>query len=291
LAKEKRSVRVGVDKLLSNQNGRALNGRAGAVDHNATNHVLAADRWPSIITAPTRPFWFGPEIVKRITRGHSFCLSKDEVRKANSSSGLSLMIWHGSPHPRDFTNAQVGAAMLTCFDRSYRGFQLREVLVQADCLEQYEGMRNAGACYFDPFKGYCGYFPQVDATRFSEEARNAGMTRELARTQVGSWLGSMFLSYAPPKFGLSASQQRLVLSALAGGTGQELAERLGISLFAVKKSWRDIQDKVVASDPNLVRDDAHGNGRTAGREKKQHLLAYFREHLEELRPYSQKINR
>jgi hypothetical protein len=77
----------------------------------------------------------------------------------------------------------------------------------------------------------------------------------------------------------------LLLTALHGGTDEELADELGISLSAVKKSWQLIYERVSGCDPELV-PDAHldeGNSER-GKTKKQRLLAYLREHMEELRP-------
>ena len=84
----------------------------------------------------------------------------------------------------------------------------------------------------------------MDACNFSDEPRNVGMTRELALTHGASWVGTLFL-YAPPRIGLSRSEQRLLLSAFTqGGTDEELSANLAISVFAVKKAWRSIYDRV-----------------------------------------------
>jgi|SRR5665213_613462 len=63
---------------------------------------------------------------------------------------------------------------------------------------------------------------------------------------------------------------------------------LGTSLPAVKKIWVSIYRRVEECLPELVPDllpsDIPAAGR--GREKRRHLLAYLREHPEELRPVS-----
>ena len=86
----------------------------------------------------------------------------------------------------------------------------------------------------------------------------------------------------------------MLLRALGGGTDQELRDDLGISLSSVKKMWRSAYDRVAACLPeliprNLVADD-NGNSER-GKEKKQHLMGYLREHPEELRPVSRKLLR
>ena len=125
---------------------------------------------------------------------------------------------------------------------------------------------------------------------FESEPRNTGMSRDLAASLGGSWVGSLFIDYAPPQFCFSRSEQRLLSSALRGGTDEELGHELGISLAAVKKTWRVIYDRVAECRPELVPTNAPSEEWTQdrGKQKKQRLLAYVREHPEELRPVSRK---
>jgi hypothetical protein len=105
-------------------------------------------------------------------------------------------------------------------------------------------------------------------------------------------VGSLFL-YAPPQFGFSRSGQRLLSSALEGGTDEEVSDKLGISIFAVKKTWPVIYDRVAACLPGLVPANSQTDVWTQnrGKQKKQRLLSYLREHPEELRPVSRKLLR
>jgi hypothetical protein len=153
-------------------------------------------------------------------------------------------------------------------------------------------MCNAGALYFDPFQGSYGSFPEIHAHNFLDEPRNVGMTRDLVITRGGSWVFSLF-RYTQPRLSLSPSEQRLLHSALSGGTDEELSDMLAISLFAVKKSWRAIYERMAVRLPELVPDRSEIDGRTPsrGKQKKQRLLAYLREHPEELRPVSRRLLR
>jgi hypothetical protein len=113
-----------------------------------------------------------------------------------------------------------------------------------------------------------------------------GMTGKVARSRVGAWVGSLFV-YQAPRCGFRPSEQRLRLAAQGGGTDQELANDLRISLSAVKKAWLLIYNRVsthlLSLFPNGVAIQEEGE---RGREKKQHLIAYLRNHPEELRPAS-----
>jgi hypothetical protein len=205
--------------------------------------------------------------------------------RCDATVGLNLLVWHCTTHPEDFKRVELLTAVMTAFEQAYRGFQLRELLQQADCLEHLHGMCNAGALYFDPLQGSYGSLPEINAHSFLAEPRNVGMTRDLVITRGGSWVG-LFFVYTPPRLGLSPSEQRLLHSAFSGGTDEELSDMLGISLFAVKKSWRAIYERVAEPLPELVPDRSEIDGQTPsrGKQKKQRLLAYLREHPEELRP-------
>jgi len=180
---------------------------------------------------------------------------------------------------------------MTHFDQIFRGFRLREVVGQADCIEQYSAMRDAGAFYFDRVRIAYVNYPELDAGNFSDEPRACGLTRDLAFTHGASWVASLFVSYLPPRLGLSRSEQRLLLAAWDGATDEQLSNKLGISIHAVKMRWRMIYDRVAACLPDLVADSSRVDGemRGRGREKKQRLLDYVRKHPEELHPVSRKL--
>ena len=254
--------------------------------------VLVSDDFPRELKS-TPLFWFGPELVKRIAGGTSPLLSDAQVRDANSTLGLNLLVWHNTIHPEDVIRAEVGTAAMTSFEQHWRGFRLREVIGQADTLQQLYGVRNCGGLYFHRAENRYGNFPSVSAQDFRSEPRNYGMSHELALSDGhgASWVGSLFVYYTPPQFCFNRSEQRLLSSALDGGTDEELGDELSISLSAVKKTWRMIYDRVAACRPELAPTNSPSEEWTQdrGKQKKQRLLAYVREHPEELRPVSRKL--
>jgi hypothetical protein len=88
-------------------------------------------------------------------------------------------------------------------------------------------------------------------------------------------------------FGLSESEQRLLVSALTGVPDEQLAETLGVLLSAIKKRWISIHRCVQDAKPELTPTDVPASGR--GKEKRCHLLAYVRDHPDELGPVSRKL--
>ncbi len=109
--------------------------------------------------------------------------------------------------------------------------------------------------------------------------------REDAFTPGPSHATAIFL-YTPPRFYFTDAERDLLHHALPGATDALLAERLGISLTAIKKRWNAIYERVSVVDPELLvqaADRAVWAGRR-GAEKRRRLLVYLRDHLEELRP-------
>jgi hypothetical protein len=232
-------------------------------------------------------FWIGPELAKQVCRGKSPVLSNAEVRQANSTNGLNCVIWQLCLHAQDTLRLDVSNYVMSTFLQVHRGFVIKEMIcLQAIFPEELQWFASAGALSVDHRTG-----SYVD---IADEVMNRphvfGLTRELAASHLGTWLGSLF-TCASPRFGFRPSEKRQLLSALIGVTDEELAEDLTVSLSAVKKAWRSIYDRTT---PYLFMSDGPEDGHETqerGRGKKQRLLSYLREHPEELRPHSPKLSR
>jgi DNA-binding CsgD family transcriptional regulator len=235
----------------------------------------------------TPPFiWIGPELIKRIIRGISPLLSDKQMRQANANGGLNLVTWVGAFNADHLQSAEGLAAMIPAFVDAHRGFLLKEITAHAMTLENLGGAIRSGGLFFNPADGR--YVESLDRPLHEVFAAPhvIGLTRELAMARVGTWVGSLFV-YQPPRFGFRPSEQRLLLAALEGGTDEELADKLDISLSAVKKTWRSIYERVTAGNSELIADQLPAESTSErGKEKKQRLLAYLREHPEEVRPAS-----
>jgi len=252
--------------------------------------VFISDEFLQKIKTPPF-FWIGPELAKRVTRGESPLLSDQEVRRANSSTGLNCVIWQLCLRPEHTKRPDVCNHVMSTFLHEHRGFAIKELIaLQAIFEEELQWIPAAGALSVDRRRGI--YAEKVDETGQELLARPHvfGLTRELAVSRMGTWLGSLF-TYQSPRFGFRPSEKRLLLSALRGGTDEELSEELTVSLSAVKKAWRSIYDRA-APYLFVFNEDCSeiGNGTAErGKGKKQRLLSYLREHPEELRPHSPKL--
>jgi hypothetical protein len=230
-------------------------------------------------------FWIGPELTRRISCGHSPLLSDKQVREANANGGVNITIWQDAQHVRDMHRIDVLNSFLITFHELHRGFQLKEIVAQGSTDLTLAGIPRAGYLFIS--KGDGKYTETMDKPpqELIREPHMTGLTRELAPSRLGTWAGTLFV-YQPPLFAFSPGEQRLLLTALLGGTDEDLADELCISLSAVKKVWHSVYERVSARDPELVPcPGSTEEGVTErGKMKKQRLLAYLRDHPEEIRP-------
>lgn len=235
--------------------------------------------------------WIGPEIVCRVSQGNSPLLSDKEVAEANTHGGLNLIGWHGATSIEDAARPEVLNFVFSSFVDLHRGFLIKELLGQADSPEVLQGIRNSGGHFYDPeLRTFVSSIPG-SADEVARRPHLMGSTRELAL--AGTWLsGSAIFSYQAPRFLFSRSEQRLLQAAMQGSTDTELSQQLGISASSVRRCWLSIYDRLAERAPEVLGQSAapeHENANAVrGKGKKYRLLAYLREHAEELRPILRK---
>jgi len=234
-------------------------------------------------TPPLR--WIGPAIVERVLEGGTAVLSDAEVARANARGGLNLFGWHAATSVADAKRPDVLNFTFTRFIRLHRGFLIKELLGQADGPEVLQSMRNSGGCFYNP--ALQTFVPAMPGT-IEEMCRRPhliGSTRELAL--AGTWLaGSALFEYQAPRFFFSRSEQRLLHAAAEGSTDIELAQHLDVSASSVRRCWLSIYARVAARAPEVLGEATRSESGSAarGKGKKHRLLAYVRDHPEELRP-------
>jgi hypothetical protein len=232
-------------------------------------------------------FWAGPEITKRIVCGTSPVLTNKQVRHGNSKAGLNLIVWEGVVRASYFTEPEAHHTMLAGFLETHRGFHLKELLGHGTNELGLEATFRMGNLFLSSVNGTYIDHMEKTAQELLSVPHFIGISRELALRRIGTWIGSLFIC-EPPQLGLRPSEQRLLLTALRGGRDEDLAHELGLSLSAVKKRWLSIYERVAACDSRIIptAGSGHEGASERGKEKKQRLLVYLREHPEELRPAS-----
>jgi len=240
-------------------------------------------------------FWLGPELTRRIMEGESPLLTRKQLRDANSRGGLDLVCWEAGIRPEYDGHGEILRTMMSGFIQMHRGYLWKEAIsAQSWSADHLDFILKTGGCLWDPLADGYTSTPKEDLSEIAGKPHVLGITRDLElkrqKNWTGSWAGALF-DYHPPMLGFNRSEQRLLSCALSGATDEQLAGTLGTSLPAVKKTWISIYHRVESCLPELISDplpsDTPASGR--GREKRRHLLAYVREHPEELRPVSRAI--
>jgi hypothetical protein len=239
-------------------------------------------------------FWMGPELTRRMVAGESPLLTDRQLREANLRGGLNLVCWEGCVHPEYEAHGELQRYIMSVFIHVHRGYLWKEVISsQPDRPDHLDFVLKTGGYLWDPLAGGYTSTLRKGPSETVSQPHVVGTTRDLELKRdswAGSWVGALF-DYHPPVLGFSRSEQRLLSCALSGATDEHLAETLGTSLPAIKKMWVSIYQRVEDCLPELIpdplRSDLPASGR--GREKRRRLLAYLREHPEELRPVSRKL--
>jgi DNA-binding CsgD family transcriptional regulator len=232
-----------------------------------------------------RHYWIGPEIVRRIHQGRSPVLSDKQVSEANTAGGLNVAVWHTGVSPEDLARPEAGNSVMASFIEMHRGFLLKELVFQVETVEHVGAVRAIGAFFWNVATRCYGPLT-LPAETVLKKCHVLGLTAELGSHLHGFWGASIFV-YQRPRFGFSRSEQRLLSCGMAGGTDGEIADELGISLVGVRKRWRTIYERVGTIAPELSGPNGfsrEGETSERGRAKKQRVLAYVRNHPEELRP-------
>ncbi len=100
---------------------------------------------------------------------------------------------------------------------------------------------------------------------------------------MSSSVGAPLFNSSRPLLCLRESDQELLLAALTRGTDEEIGLALGLTRDAVKARWRSTLARIAKVKPDLVAGESNGESR--GPQKRHRVVAYVREHFEELRCY------
>ncbi|MGB6256561.1 MAG: hypothetical protein WBG09_00325 [Candidatus Sulfotelmatobacter sp.] len=229
--------------------------------------------------------WIGPELVRCLMRGESPVLDPNEIRDANSTGGLNLASWASILCPQNESDrTQVQVELMTAFMQEHSGFKLKEIIGQQNERIMMEVVSNSGGLFWNCAKQRYVEVHNFDVKEVLQHPFILGATPETAREHL-SWTTTLF-QYTPPRMFPKPTEQRLLSAAIRGLKDEELSCELGVSLSFIKKTWSSIYNRAAETLPELNLDIATGSIPQRGREKKQRVLSYLREHAEELRPIS-----
>jgi hypothetical protein len=235
-----------------------------------------------VLDARERP---RPGLVERVLRARMTCnpivLSGRQIEMANPAEGISFVVLfhHWVDGLSEQVELEVRRHLMVSFLRDVKGYNLAEVLAEGrEC-----DLKWSLAGGFRVRSDYASWYAQH---RDPQPRRVlVGMARSEAADAQGSVMSLVF-DYAPPRFGFTASQRRLLSQAIQFKTDAEIASALAVSLSAVKKTWAAIFDKVSDVFPEMadeLRETTTGPN-TRGAQKRHRLLTYLHDHPEEIKP-------
>jgi len=229
--------------------------------------------------------WIGPELVRRLKSGDSPVLGPEAIRDANSNGGLNLASWVAVLCPRNEADrTQVQIELMSAFMQAHCGFKLKEIISQQNERMMMEVVSNSGGFFWDCAEERYVEAHNCDAEKVLQHPFILGATAETARQHL-SWTTTLF-QYNQPRLYPTPAEQKLLSAAIGGLKDEELSCELGVSLSFLKKTWSSIYLRAAEKLPELNLEIAVGSSSQRGKEKKQRVLSYLREHPEELRPIS-----
>ena len=247
--------------------------------------VFATDAFARSLSAPdARPFAARQLLDLHRTGEPLPLLTREQIRRVNSGAngGLNMLVVHyGSPYPMHPDNAgwrEVGGNLLSFTEYFSSGYRVRELIEEFYDDYNTELALQAGFCFRTDF---AAYYQGKPAPHSRQTPRLLAATPDEVRDRPGT-IAAAILNYDPPRFCFSDREQEVLLSALFDGTDGEIAARLHVAEVTIRKRWDVIYERVETAHPGFFAPSLETAKR--GTEKKRTLIAYLRNHHEELRP-------
>ena len=234
----------------------------------------------TFLSAP-QPY-LSAHIYERMLDGQSPILTPAQIREANSSGGLSRVVLHFGLANHDLTNERTRTALHAgslAFFFVHGGYRLNLILNEVYGRQHADYMTSGGFRQIADFDGH----PETRRSR--EQPFLFALRREWVMPGAVNQLAFLF-GPAPPRLALTPGEQRVLLRALLNESDREIAANMGVSIDAVKKTWRRVFDRIAAVLPHLIEStECPSAGDTRGAAKRRHVVDYLRTNLAELRPH------
>lgn len=210
-------------------------------------------------------------------------LAPDAVAAANRHGGMTLfpLLWlqtpdtAGDPHARELLDLSH-----QIFLRQHRGYRLTNILKEAPAERAESFLRGGFKVSTKLPAGTRMGFADLGTAR--DHIVFLASRRDFQTPWPGAMLDSLFI-YHPPQCNFSAAEREVLSRAEWDMTDAEIAAALGATPDAIAKRWRSIYARIARHAPFVLRTDQ--TTATRGAEKRRHVVAFVRQHPEELRPY------
>ena len=223
-------------------------------------------------------------IIAGVSAGTFSVLTREQIARDNTYGGLYAVILYSFLRRRDLSPDeidQVASVLVRAAMHFHLGYRLRLVLREAVGTENIHHVHWQKA--FRTVSSYDEFYERHPANPWSRPRELFAMDADDARSLGASFYHLLF-QYREPVLHFRSVEQDLLNAALDGLTDEELAKALRLKLPTVKKRWASILNRVSFVKPELLPESDNGDSGIRGRQRRHHLLAYLREHPEELRP-------
>ena len=211
-------------------------------------------------------------LFETIASGKSAVLTDAELRAANLSGGLELLFLTGTWLDGVLNEDQAREVQTSLVFQSlmvHGGYRLNRAMIEVIGASQLEFYESAGV------------WRRV--SEFGGDPRALLVMTKESATSVSSSGAAPLFRYREPALQLRPAEQELLEAALDGATDLELAAKLDLTVAAVKRRWLVLFDRIAETQPGLLADTEGPDSQARGKQKRHHLLAHVREHLEEIR--------
>jgi len=221
--------------------------------------------------ANPRPY-INARVIESVHAARPVLLTAGEIARVNAGKGLDMVNLCGSllesilsPEER----GQVQTLLSVSLVQLLAGYRLNRIFGQATDSEM-RAMLGSGLVR------EVASYPELKLAAYVA-------TEQIASAQPFSIQVTIF-NNREPLLRLSGADQKLLWAALEGQTDAGMAVSLNLTMPAVKARWRSIFARFARLKPEVA-PEFHGEG-SRGPQKRHRVLAYLREHPEELRPFA-----
>jgi hypothetical protein len=163
------------------------------------------------------------------------------------------------------------------------GYRLEKILLEAIDAVDREYIESTGV--YRMISDFAESHSKNPTRKREQRCGLFGIDKASAQSVVGS-VATFVFQYTPPILRFRRPDQELLTAALEGLTDHELACHLNLKMETIKKRWASVYAQVSEILPDLLPEPADEIDRqTRGPQKRHHVLAYLRNHPEELRPF------
>jgi len=231
--------------------------------------------------APYRPAL----LYERMLAGEDVVLSAQELLRANTTTGINIVVLHFGMRNEDLAaarSAQALAAGSAAFYFFHSGYCVNWVINEVYGAQAAQYMEAGGFRLVRDFhKEAPAAFADVSPAHYPYLFI---LRRDWIEPGAVNPLSMLLSNPVPPRIFFSSTERRVLERALLNESDAQICAGLGVSVDAVKKTWRSIYGRVSRRAPFVIPESDRGPAGSRGQEKRRHLLEYLRTHLEELRP-------